>query len=165
MKTDKKTDGEEVKKGRPTKYNKKLGNLICSRLMEGESLRSICRDDDIPPMGTVMRWLVINSGKTYDLFREQYAQARLINADIVFEDLLDISDEKTNDIVIKEGKDGKAYESVDHENIQRSKLKVDTRKWVLARMNSKKYSEKTYTDNTNREEKDPLSEYSEGMDD
>ncbi len=37
-------------------------------------------------------------------------------------------------------KDGK--KTLDHEHVQRSRLRVDTRKWLMARMAPKKYGDK-----------------------
>ncbi len=34
--------------GRPTDYTPELGDLICSRIAEGSSLRKICTDDEMP---------------------------------------------------------------------------------------------------------------------
>ncbi len=59
--------------GRPTKYNEKVCNEICTRLAGGESLRSICRDDKMPAISSVLLWVV--DGK-HSEFSEQYTQAR-----------------------------------------------------------------------------------------
>ena len=59
--------------GRPSKYTKKLGDDICVRLAGGESLRSVCRDDKMPALSTVLLWVV--DGK-HEAFSEQYHVAR-----------------------------------------------------------------------------------------
>lgn len=61
------------KLGRPTKYNEKVCDEICTRLAGGESLRSICRDDKMPAISSVLLWVV--DGK-HSAFSEQYTQAR-----------------------------------------------------------------------------------------
>jgi len=43
--------------GRPSSYTPELVESICERLAEGESLRSICRDEAMPDRTTVTRWL------------------------------------------------------------------------------------------------------------
>lgn len=68
--------------GRPTSYTTDMADAICDRLCDGESLRAICKDEGMPPMGTVMRWLSVHED-----FREQYARAREaqgeVDADLV----------------------------------------------------------------------------------
>ena len=54
--------------GRPSHYSPELAVLICARMGEGESLRSICRDDAMPALSTVFRWLAGDRE-----FQEQYA--------------------------------------------------------------------------------------------
>lgn len=119
--------------GRPTDYSDDLAGVICGRLADGESLRSICRGEGMPSVSMVMRWLGAN-----DQFREQYARAREVQAESMFEEMLEIADDGRNDWVEKE--QGNA---VDHEHVSRSKLRVDTRKWMLARMAPKKYGDAT----------------------
>ena len=57
--------------GRPSDFTQQTADAICGRLCEGESLRSICRDEEMPHLSTVMRWLAVDES-----FREQYARAR-----------------------------------------------------------------------------------------
>ena len=69
-------------KGRPTKYDERTALMICERIVNGDSLRRICADDDIPAISTVMLWL-----KEHSEFSEQYAHARSSQADTIFEDI------------------------------------------------------------------------------
>jgi hypothetical protein len=124
--------------GRPSEYTKEKGDLICSRLSDGESLRSICRDENMPNIGTVLRWV---SSKDNDEFRTQYAHAREIGLEHMAEEILEICDDGSNDFMEKATGSGLVVVA-DHEHIQRSKLRVDTRKWVLSKLLPKKYGEK-----------------------
>lgn len=119
--------------GRPTEYNTDVADSICARIADGESLRSICRCSDMPSMSMVMRWLGV-----HQYFREQYARAREEQADKIFDELLEIADDGRNDWIEKE-----QGSVVDHEHVSRSKLRIDTRKWMLARMAPKKYGDAT----------------------
>jgi hypothetical protein len=56
--------------------------------------------------------------------------------------MLDIADDGTNDFITKTSSDGTEFEVVNTEHIQRSKLRIDTRKWNLSKMQPKKYGEK-----------------------
>jgi len=118
---------------RPSDYSPDLAALICSMIAEGMSLRAVCRMDDMPDKSTVFRWLA-----THDEFRDQYARATEARADAFAEEIIEISDDGSNDTYTDE--DG--GEHVNHDVIQRSRLRVDTRKWLMARMKPKKYGDK-----------------------
>lgn len=62
--------------GRPSSYTKEIGDLICHRMAEGESLRQICKDDEMPHRTTVIDWKNGNAS-----FADQYARARQDQAD------------------------------------------------------------------------------------
>ncbi len=122
-------------RGRPTRCTADTASTICTRLAGGESLRSICRDDTMPSLSTVMGWLFDGE---HEEFSEQYARARKVQAEVLADELTDIADDGSNDFTTD--KDGK--ETVNHEHIQRSRLRVDTRKWVAAKLLPKRYGDK-----------------------
>lgn len=71
------------------------------------------------------------------LKKERYARAREIRADVIFQEIIEISDDSSQDELdtefgVKENK----------EFVNRSRLKIEARKWVLSKMNPKKYGEK-----------------------
>jgi hypothetical protein len=81
--------------GRPSSFTQEIADEICERLVEGESLRKICRDDHTPNVATVCRWLASNEG-----FREHYAHARALQADTLADEILDIADDASLDTKI-----------------------------------------------------------------
>ena len=119
--------------GRPTDYNQDKAILICSRMAEGESLRSICRDESMPALSTVFLWVAKHSE-----FSEQYKLAMASRADAMFEDMIEIADDGRNDYIVN----GEGEERFNTEHVQRSRLRLDTRKWMLSKMLPKKYGEK-----------------------
>lgn len=130
---------EPAKIGRPSIFTQEIADTICERLMHGETLRQIVLDEAMPHRATVHRWLATN-----ETFRDQYAQAREYQADTIFDEMFDIADDGTNDWMLrKQGEDD--IEVVNHEHIQRSRLRIDTRKWALSRMAPKKYGDKIET--------------------
>ena len=46
--------------GRPSSYSQSIGSLICMRLADGESMRSICRDEQMPSRDVVDVWRETN---------------------------------------------------------------------------------------------------------
>lgn len=104
----------------PEGYGQETADAICERLADGESLRSICRDEAMPSTSTVCKWL----GKNAD-FAEQYARARELQADALFDDILDIAD-----------KGAKALDAAEDRRIQ-----IEARKWMAGKLKGK-YSDK-----------------------
>jgi hypothetical protein len=131
-----------TKTGRPSDYSPEVTTAICVRLGLGESLREICRDEDMPSKTTVMRWLAAHAE-----FRDQYASAREAQADYYAEEIIEISDDGSNDWMLrKQGDDETEVEN--KEVLARSRLRVDTRKWLMARMAPKKYGDKVVQEHT-----------------
>lgn len=122
---------------RPSDYSPELIATICERLSLGESLREICLSEEMPDKSTVMRWL-----SKHEEFRDQYAHAREAQADHWADEILEIADDGTNDWTERQNRDGSTQEVIDSEHINRSRLRVDTRKWLMARMAPKKYGDK-----------------------
>lgn len=114
---------------------------ICLRTFEGESMRSICRDPAMPSRSRVFKELVENPA-----FADQYARAREGLYQSWAEEILEIADDGTTDFVTKVGRNGHEYEAVDQEHIQRSRLRVDSRKWLLSRLLPKTFGDKVQHD-------------------
>lgn len=125
---------------RPTSFNTAIGDEICRRIAEGESLRGMCEGSDMPHVSTVFRWLADPKNTE---FRDQYAHARDVQAETIFDQCLQIADDATNDYVEKVRPDGSKYDAFDAEHVQRSKLRIETRKWMAGKLAPKKYGEKS----------------------
>ncbi len=115
------------KKGRPSLYAEALAVEICRRLAEGESLRAICADKAVPAISTVMGWLFDDK---HEGFSAQYARAREAQAELRADEIVDIADDDRNDFTAD--KDGKLVANSEH--IQRSRMRVDARKWIAAKL-------------------------------
>ena len=87
--------------------------------------------------GFPLKWTEKLSGRSRDLSRPVRARAREEQADKLFREIIEIADDKSGDCITTS--DGKPI--VDHENIQRSRLRVDARKWAAARLAPKKYGD------------------------
>jgi hypothetical protein len=109
-------------------------NYVCGEIEKGRALRNILKDDNMPSTSTFYQWLDNNEDKA-----KQYARATEIRADIIFDDILNIADDNVNDTYTND--DG--VELTNHDVIQRARLKIDARKWVLSKLNPKKFGDKT----------------------
>ncbi len=117
--------------GRPSSFSQAAADEICERIAAGETVRNLS-GDNLPEPRTIFRWLASNES-----FRQQYARAKESQAEVLAEEILEISDDATNDYT--ETEDGAI---LNHENIQRSRLRVDSRKWLLSKLLPKKYGDR-----------------------
>lgn len=124
--------------GRPCEFTQETADIICARLANGESLRSVCRDEQMPDCATVFAWM-----RRFPDFLKQYARAKEESADALVEEIMDIADDGTNDWMEQKDKEGAITSWRENgEAIQRSKLRVDTRKWIASKLKAKKYGDK-----------------------
>lgn len=124
--------------GRPSKYTNKLADKICQMIAQGQSVRSICSKKDMISMQTFFRWLREN-----DKFCEQYARACEERSYMHAEEILEIADDATNDYMEQHDEsDELTGYKLNGENIQRSRLRIDTRKWLMSKLNPKVYGDK-----------------------
>ena len=119
-----------------TEFSEDLTAEICERIAEGESVRAICRDPAMPAMSTVFKWLANDTA-----FAEQYARAKSEQADRIFEQILEIADDGRNDWMERNGEDAVGF-ALNGEHVQRSKLRIEARKWMAGKLRPKKYGEK-----------------------
>lgn len=105
-------------RGRPTKYSNELVAKICARISEGKSVAAVSRMEGMPHADTI--WLWAREKPEFKALLDAATQAR---CDALAEEMLDIPDEE--------------------EDVNRARLKVDTRKWIASRMMPKRYGDRT----------------------
>lgn len=114
---------------------------IIERIENGEPLRRI-----LPSMklanSTFYKWLDSDSSK-----EKRYARACEIRADAIFEDILEIADDSSQDVIETDLGDGVVASKMNAEFVQRSRLRVDARKWIASKLNPKKYGDRVELDN------------------
>ena len=124
---------------RPTIFTKKLALKICNRIANGESLRKICKDTNMPARKTVYLWLLDERKSD---FLHQYNTSMNVRTEELFDELNEIADDGSNDYMTREGRDGETIEVLNSEHVQRSRLRIDTRKWYLSKVMPKKFGDK-----------------------
>ena len=130
-----------MKRGRPSTYTPEIAAEICARLAAGETLREICRTEGMPPHSTVAGWT--EDAATAPGFGEQYARARSLGLEVMAEEILEIADDARNDWMERQTGDGHTVTVPDQELIARSRLRVDSRKWLLSKLRPEKYGDRT----------------------
>lgn len=122
--------------GPPSTYTVEVFQTICDRVHAGETLTAVCRDPDLPSRTTVRKWMSQNP-ETDAMF----AWAREGLHDSWAEEIIGIADDGTTDYITKTGRNGHEYEAVDQDHIQRSRLRVDSRKWLLSKLRPGQYGD------------------------
>jgi hypothetical protein len=125
-------------KGRPSSFNEKVASEICERIATTpRGIDFICEsDDEMPSARTVHRWL--NEDES---FRQSYLRARERQADLIFDECLEIADDASRDTKMV-GREGEEYEVCNTEFVQRAKLRIDTRMRMAGKLAPKKYGDK-----------------------
>lgn len=114
--------------GRESEYTAQIAALICDQISEGLSLRTICRQEGMPSISTVMKWLTEQPA-----FSEQYARARESQADALTEEMLD---------------EARQASGLDAAGVQAKRLLIDTLKWRAGKLKPKVYGDKVQTEIT-----------------
>lgn len=120
------------KEGRPSLYSREFALKICNKIACGKSLVKICQEEKISYQ-TILDWLC-RKDEPYCEFAGMYARAKEDQADYLADQLLDISDYAESVIV--------GNDKSDNARVQAVRLKVDTRKWVAAKLKPRKYGDK-----------------------
>ena len=120
-----------------TIYTEDIARRVCEALAEKGSLRRVCAEDKTLPGEKVIRQWVAVGNYTLDgePFSAAYARAKEAGIDALVDETLDIADDGSNDFTTD--KDGN--ERLDSEHVQRSKIRIETRRWLAERMLPKKY--------------------------
>lgn len=122
--------------GRPSDFTPELADRICELLADGQSLRKVCENEWAPNKSNVFKWL-----RTNQPFRDQYELAKQESADSFADDMADIADDSRNDWMENNDPDNPGYK-LNGEHVQRTRLRIDTRKWLASKLKPKKYGDK-----------------------
>jgi hypothetical protein len=126
-------------------YTDDLAEQICLRISQGESLLKICKSEDMPNYSSVMRWI-----QSKDDFRNNYARAKEIYEDYIFELIREVAENQEIGETVKESVSGdhESTEITRADMIAHRRLKIDSYKWMLGKMRPKKYGDKIEVDST-----------------
>lgn len=110
------------------KYSRKITDEILERMISGESLNKICKDKHMPSRFGVYKWLA-----KHDDFAERFERAEFIRAMGYVDEIIDIADDGANDWMENNDKDNPGWR-YNGEHVQRSRLRVDSRKWFASKV-------------------------------
>jgi hypothetical protein len=136
----------------PEERKQRCVDTICAAISTSDrGVKRLCEalradDETFPPARTIRAW--IDEDET---FKAQYARAKEAQADHIFDQIIEIADDDSQDELFIGGDDASgasAKRVLNSEFLQRSKLKVDARKWVVSKLLPKKYGDRITQEHT-----------------
>jgi Bacteriophage Sf6, terminase small subunit-like len=119
------------------KYSQQLGEQIAALIVEGLTLRQIGPQIGVAKR-TILRWLAKEPE-----FRRIYSQAYELWAEAMAHEIIDIANDGSNDWIDRELSSGRIERVVGHEHVHRSKLRIDSIKWLMAHRAPKRWGDLT----------------------
>src|SRR5260370_28198779 len=113
-------------KVRRTEYTEEIGETICDRVVDGESLRTICADAGMPDEATVLGWI-----SSHREFRDQYEIARDFAVEALLDETIEIIDDFSGYLVERVQANGRVVVVWDRKQLHRCRLRMVVRLWVV----------------------------------
>lgn len=142
-KTEPKAKAPTRKPGRPSKFSEQIADSICLRLSVGETMVDILSSPDMPTVNTVWQWR-----KDRPAFQEAYVRAREEQMHAWADQIVSLADDSSDDWMTCRKADGSTFEKFNRDHVQRVSLQIDTRKWLMARVNRSSYGDNQKIDLT-----------------
>ena len=107
-------------------YTEELADEICLEIASNScGLNRLCEMNPLwPKKTTIYKWL-----STHESFAKKYRLAKVAQIAVLMDEVVDISDDSQADFIDVEG-----ISRVDAQHIARSKLRVDSRKWLASKL-------------------------------
>lgn len=134
-----------AKVGRPSTYTRKMALEITKQLATtNKGIKTLCEENPHwPNRATVFEWRLMHKE-----FADLYAQAKRDQIESMIDEIQEISDNMRGDTKIIFNEAGEPIETCNTEWLGRSRLRIDTRKWIAAKLAPKLYGEKIQNETT-----------------
>lgn len=130
-------------------YSEEEKTKVLDLIAEGLSLRQIEAIDGMPNKSTVISWVASDTE-----FHKRYARAKEMQAEVYAEEIIDIADDARNDWMERLDKEEKGIGwQLNGEHVQRSRLRIESRKWLMGKLKPKKYGDKVDVNHGNQDGK------------
>ena len=124
-------------RGRPACYTRELADEFLMRMRSGETLRHIAlTSPHLPSPMTIRKWAFEDT----DGFTDRYKEARREQMACWSEEVKDIADNQEIGHRIKSGPNG--VEVTEFDATEHRKLKIESRKWLLSKLDPSQYGDK-----------------------
>jgi hypothetical protein len=117
-------------------YTEYLVVRLVKMIAQGYTLRQISNMKGMPELNIMLKWYAEKPE-----FRQRIEKAKTELVERFAEDILDIADDSANDYMVRVARNGEEIRTVDHENVNRSKLRIETRKWLMSKLRPERYGD------------------------
>jgi terminase small subunit-like protein len=111
-------------RGRPSGYSDEIATEICARLADGQSLKDICADPEMPCRQAVHEWIASNRHG----FGDMYMRAREQQTEGFVDEIISIADSVAG--------------CTDAAVVNAARLRIDARKWIASKLKPRVYGDK-----------------------
>jgi hypothetical protein len=132
------------KTGRPSSITPAIQEEMLLRIANGETAREICRGEDMPSWAAFCQF---KRKPENESFQDQYRIALEDGMSVWETDIKDIAEDDSKDFQ----PDGKGGVRSDNTSVNRSKLRIDTMKWIMSKRMSKIYGDKIQQEVTGKD--------------
>ncbi len=118
-------------------YSEEIANEICETLATStKGIKRLCEENShFPAVANVYKWII-----AHPEFRDNYARAKALQIECLVDEALERAFDASRDTY----QDEKGNDRCDHEWVQRSRLVVDTIKWLSSKLAPKIYGDKIH---------------------
>src|ERR1700739_2914151 len=120
-------ESKEIRTGRPTTFTEELVEEFLALVEDGIPYTNVCKMPGMPRVSTIWNWK-----SAHPEFAAKLSRAMAIGCHVLVGDNFTIADDSSNDYMEKTNRDGTTYEAFNSENVRRSALRIETRKWYLS---------------------------------
>jgi hypothetical protein len=119
-------------------YTREIEDVILDELRCGRTLTDICREPDMPHVRSVQNWLA----EDRDGFAARYKRAREIGCNIMADEMVDITDDRSQDWIVRTNKDGSTDAILDPERVARARLRYEARHRRVSQLQPRTYGDR-----------------------
>jgi transposase-like protein len=125
-------------RGGPIPYSAEIADRVLGELMQGRTVIDTCDGPGMPSIGAVLLWV----RRDHDGFAARYKEAREIGVQVMMDELIVIADDSRRDHIRRRKASGETEVVVDHENIRRSELRSENRRWYITRTTPRTHADR-----------------------
>ena len=120
-------------------WTPELEDAICAAIaITPKGLEHICKDHpQFPKSSAIYEYRAANTG-----FAEKYTRAKAAQCMVLADQIIEIADESSRDVDMIDIGDGVEVERVNREIVERSKIRIDARKWLAGKLAPKIFGDK-----------------------
>lgn len=113
----------------PKSITPEIFSKVCERVASGMTVRAVCRMEGMPDRTDVYKAIAISED-----YHGQYMRAREAQMIMWEEEIIEIASDSSEDM----REDGR----INHEHIQRSRLRTDVMRWIMSKRLPKLYGDR-----------------------